>query len=155
MSSADGPVLQRRMLQRRQRRRAQGFSFIEILIVIVIIGLLAGAVSLSTRHYLDKAKQTRARSDLATYRSALESYYAEFGGYPTNEQGLAVLAPRFIDRLRNDPWSRAYQYNAPGRNGPYEVTCLGADGREGGDGVAADIASDDLDAAPTSTAEKR
>ena len=125
----------------------RGFSFIEILIVIVIIGLLAGAVTLSTRHYLDKAKQTRARSDIATYRSALESYYAEFGAYPANEQGLAVLAPKFIDRLRNDPWSRPYQYNSPGRSGAYEVICLGADGREGGEGVAADVASDDLEPA--------
>jgi general secretion pathway protein G len=115
------------------------------MIVVVIIGLLAGAVTLSTRHYLDKAKQTRARSDLSTYRSALESYYAEFGTYPTSDQSLAVLAPKFIDRLRSDPWGRPYQYNNPGKREPYEILCFGADGREGGEGVDADISSEEVD----------
>lgn len=128
-----------------RRRFPHAFSFIELMIVIVIIGLLAGTVMLSTRHYVDRARQTRVRADIATYRSALESYYAEFGAYPTNEQGLGVLVPKFVDKARPDPWGRAYQYNAPGKAAPYEVVCLGADGREGGEGPDADLNSDDPD----------
>jgi len=115
------------------------------MIVVVIIGLLAGAVTVSTRHYLDKAKLTRVRSDIAAYKGALESFYAEEGRYPNNDEGLAALAPKFVDKVRADPWGRSYQYNAPGRSGPYEVICFGADGHDGGDGVNADISSDEAD----------
>jgi general secretion pathway protein G len=125
--------------------RARAFSLIEVMIVIVIIGLLAGAVTLSTRHFMDKAKQTRARADIATYKSGLESFYAEFGRYPSSEEGLAALAPKFIDKVRMDPWSRPYQYNFPGRKSPYEIICFGSDGRDSGDGVASDITSEDVD----------
>jgi general secretion pathway protein G len=123
----------------------QGFSFIEIMIVVVIIGILAGAVTLSARHYLDKAKVNRARSDIATYSSALSAFYAENGNYPTSDQGLTALEPKFIDKLRLDPWGHAYAYNQPGRTGPYEIICYGADGKEGGDGADADISSEDVD----------
>src|SRR4051794_30367093 len=83
------------------RRLCHGaFTLIEIMIVVVIIGVLVGAVSLSTRHFLDKAKQTRARADLATYKSAFESFYAEGGRYPTNDEGLTVLAPKYIEKVR-------------------------------------------------------
>lgn len=122
-------------------RRA--FSFVEVMIVIVIIGLLAGAVTLSTRHYLDRAKATRAKADLATFRSALESYYGEFGKYPSNDEGLNALVPKYIDKLRKDPWGNAYQYNIPGRSGAYEVISLGGDGRGGGEGVDADIVDEE------------
>jgi len=125
--------------------RRQGFSFIELMIVIVIIGILAGAVTVSAQHYLNKAKVNRARSDIATYCNALAGFYAENGHYPTNEEGLSALAPKFIDKLRNDPWGHAYGYNQPGRSGPYEVICYGADGREGGIDADADIASFDAD----------
>ena len=127
--------------------RRRGFSFIEVMIVVVIIGLLAGAVTLSTRHFMDKAKQTRARTDIATYKSALESFYAEFGRYPSNEEGLLILTPKFIDKLRMDPWAHPYQYVFPGRQSAYEVICFGADGRDGGDGVNMDISSEDVDIA--------
>jgi len=126
-------------------RRYRGFSFIEVMIVVVIIGLLAGAVTLSTRHFMDKAKQTRARSDLATYKSATESFYAEIGRYPSTEEGLTILVPKFIDKQRLDPWSHPYEYNFPGRQAAYEIVCFGADGRDGGDGVNQDITSDEVD----------
>ena len=126
-------------------RRA--FTFIEVMIVVVIIGLLAAAVTLSTRHFVDKAKENRARSDLSTFKSALSAFYADTGRYPTNDEGLAALAPKYIDKLHNDPWGREYQYNQPGRSGPYEVLCLGAGGKEG----EGNISSDDLDIAVSST----
>ena len=132
----------------RLTRRRTGFSFIEVMIVVVIIGLLAGAVTLSARHFMDKAKQNRARADLSTFKSALAAFYADTGHYPTNDEGLSVLAPKYIEKVHNDPWSRPYQYNAPGRNGPFEVLSLGAHGSEG-DG---NISSDDLDSPQESKA---
>lgn len=127
-----------------QPRPDAGFTFIEIMIVVVIIGLLAGAVALKVSDYVDKAKINRARSDIATIVNAVESYYADTGQYPTNEQGLAILP------LKNtkDPWGRPYQYNQPGRGAPYEVITYGANGREGGDGVDKDISSTDLEERP-------
>lgn len=126
-------------------RRRSGFTFIEIMIVVVIIGILAGAVTLSTRHYLDRAKTTRARSDIATYVNALETYYGIVGKYPSNDEGLAVLAPKFIDKIRNDPWGNPYVYNQPGTDSPYDLICYGADGREGGDGADTDITNHDAE----------
>lgn len=134
--------------RRSSRRRRRGFSLIEIMIVIVIIGMLVGAVSLSSKHFLDKSKQTRARSDLATYKSAVATFYAEEGRYPSNDEGLALLAPKYIEKVRPDPWGHPYQYNFPGRSAAYEVVCFGADGHVGGDGVDADISTDDLDVQP-------
>ena len=134
---------------REHSRRLNGFTFIEIMIVVVIIGLLAGAVTLSTRHYLDKAKQSRARSDIMTLHAAMESYYGESGAYPTSEQGLTALVPHFIDKARSDPWGRAYIYRLPGRDSPYEILSYGADGREGGEGSDADLNSADVDKSET------
>ncbi len=121
--------------------RRRGFSFIEILIVVVIIGILAGAVTLSAQGYLDRAKRNRALTDVATYQSALAAFYGDTGKYPSTDEGLAALSPKYVDKVRNDPWGRPYNYNNPGRSGPYEVFSYGADGREGGEGADADIAS--------------
>lgn len=123
-----------------QRSSSRGFSFIEVMIVVVIIGLLAGAVALKVGDYVDKAKINRAKSDIATIVSAIESFYADNGRYPTNDKGLSTLPLKGI----TDPWGRAYLYNQPGRNGPFEVISYGADGKEGGDGPNADLSSDDL-----------
>ncbi len=121
------------------RRRA--FSLVEIMVVVVIIGLLATAVALRVRHYVDSAKTNRARADIATIVSALESYYAEHSAYPSNDEGLAVLP---LTTLK-DPWGRPYQYNQPASEHAYEVVSYGADGREGGDGIDADLHSWDLE----------
>ena len=139
------------MCSERKRRVRSGFSLVEIMIVIVIIGLLAGAVTLRVTAYLNKAKQNTARKEIATICQALDTYYATYGRYPTNEEGLAALC-QASEKLPEsllagepvDPWGKAYQYNAPGSKGPYEVLCYGSDGREGGDGAAADISSDKL-----------
>ncbi|MBI1368404.1 MAG: prepilin-type N-terminal cleavage/methylation domain-containing protein [Planctomycetes bacterium] len=118
--------------------RQAGFSFIEVMVVVVIIGLLAGAVAIKVSDYIDKAKLNRAKSDIATICNAVESYYADKGAYPSNDQGLGVLPLKNL----KDPWGRDYQYNTPGRDEPYEVICYGADGREGGEGANADISSE-------------
>ena len=135
-------------VNRRISRR--GFSFIEVMIVVVIIGILAGAVTLSTRHFMDKAKQNRARADLSTYKSALAAFYADNGRYPSNDEGLASLAPKYVEKVHGDPWGHPYQYNQPGRNSAFEIICLGSDGKEG----QGNISSDDLDVVPTSESAK-
>ena len=120
----------------------RGFSFIEIMVVIVIIGLLAGAVALKVSTYVDKAKANRAKADVATIVQAVESFYLDNGRYPTNQEGLAALPLN----NSNDPWDRVYGYNQPGRNGrPFEVFSYGRDGREGGSGPDADVTVESLE----------
>ncbi len=127
-------------------RRA--FSLIEVMIVVVIIGLLAGVVTYATTSYLDKAKRQRARSDIATYSGAVDAFYLDKGRFPTNQEGLKVLVPEFIKLLQNDPWGRPYQFVQPGKSGKYDVISYGADGREGGNGADVDITNADIETVP-------
>jgi general secretion pathway protein G len=120
-------------------RRA--FSLVEIMIVVVIIGLLAGVVTFATTNYLNKAKQKKAAADIATISGALEVYYGDNSRFPNNQEGLKVLVPQHIKSLPNDPWGRPYQYVQPGKSGPFDVISYGADGREGGSGADADISN--------------
>lgn len=139
------------LVRKPRRHRRAAFSLVELMIVLVIIGLLAGVVTVNVRNYLIQAKQNTARQEIATIVQALDSFYGTYGRYPSNEEGLAILT-RPTDKLPEpllkgqpvDPWGRGYQYNAPGRSGPYEVICYGDDGRDGGDGIDRDITSDNL-----------
>ena len=129
----------------RDRRRA--FSLIEIMIVVVIIGLMAGIVTYATTTYLDKGKRQRARSDITTYAGGVEAFYLDKGRYPDNQEGLKAIVPTYVKTLQNDPWGRPYLYLSPGRTSKFEVLSYGADGREGGAGADADMSSanpDDL-----------
>src|SRR3954469_6150847 len=127
------------------------FSLIEIMIVVVIIGLLAGLVTYATTGYLDRAKRQRAKADIATFGGAVDSFYLEHGRFPENSEGLRVLAPQFVKVVQNDPWGRPYQYVQPGKKGPYDIISYGADGREGGSGADADVSNSDLEqSAPAS-----
>jgi general secretion pathway protein G len=122
-------------------RPRRGFTLIEVMIVVVIIGMMAALVTYATTGYVTRAKKQRARSDLATYSGAVDAYYLAKGGYPTNDDGLRVLVPEFIKVLQNDPWGHPYQYLCPGKDHPYDVVCYGADGREGGSGADADMSN--------------
>ncbi|MEO1237598.1 MAG: type II secretion system protein GspG [Planctomycetota bacterium] len=125
----------------RLSRGRGGFTFIEIMVVVVIIGLLAGAVALRVTGNVAQARQNRAKSDIATIVTAIETYRLNTARLPTNAQGLSVLP---IDR-GVDPWGRAYQYNVPGPAGEeFEVVSYGADGRPGGEDEDADVVSWDL-----------
>ena len=122
----------------RTTRHQRGFSLIEIMVVVVIIGMLAGAVAVGVGQYMDTAKTNRAKSDIATIVDAVEAYKLTKGRYPSSEEGLTVLP------LKNDldPWGKAYGYNTDGAEGePFEVYTLGADGRDGGEGIDSDIYS--------------
>lgn len=143
---------------RPHRRRA--FTLVELMVVIVIIGLLAGVVTISVRSYLIRGKQSVARLEIAKICQALDTFYAEFDRYPPNEQGLESLVENtdafpdgLLNKLPTDPWGFAYEYHSPGRTMPYEVICYGADNREGGTAADADISSEDLgaDTAASST----
>jgi general secretion pathway protein G len=119
---------------------------------MVIIGLLASLVAIRTRSYLIASKQNAARAEIATIVKALETFYADQSRYPTNDEGLEILDDAtsafpdgFLTKIPEDPWDRPYEYVSPGSNGPYEIICLGADGREGGEGGDRDITSDDLE----------
>jgi general secretion pathway protein G len=131
--------------------RSRAFSLIEFTLVLALIGLLAGIVTFSARAVMTRGKQNAARGEIATICTALETFYTAYGRYPSNDEGLSILTKKtekfaepLLAQVPVDPWSRAYVYIQPGRGHAYEVICLGADGREGGEGADADIVSWDL-----------
>jgi general secretion pathway protein G len=128
-------------------KQQQGFTLIEIMVVILILGLLATLVVQSLRGATDKAKRTKAMADIAELKTALDRYYIDNGSYPSTEQGLqALVSPPgqggadpdgYIRRVPNDPWNNPYVYSSDGNT--YALKSLGADGAEGGSGKNADI----------------
>jgi len=135
----------------RTRPLRAGFSLPELMVVIVIIGLLAGVATVSVRSYLVRGKQNIAKMEIAKICEALDAFYSHFDRYPTAEEGIAVLAAKtsdfpdgLLNKVPNDPWGNPYEYVVPGSNGPYEVICYGGDHRQGGSGGDADISSVDL-----------
>ena len=138
--------------RKRKRGARSAFSLMELMVVIVILGLLAGLVVAKTRSYIVLSKQNSARVEIAKIREAVESYYAVYGRYPTNEEGIRVLvepSPRFPEGLLNkipkDPWGNPYVYNNPGKEAAYDLICYGADGREGGEGADMDLRDGETD----------
>lgn len=140
-----------KLTRRRQPRYSplrKAFSLVELMVVIVIIGLLAGTVTLSVRSYLVRGKQNVARTEIAKICQAIDTFYAEYDRFPTSDEGLEILASEtskfpegILTGLPLDPWGNAYEYLNPGRETAYEVLCYGADGREGGEKADADISS--------------
>jgi len=144
-------------LHRRPRRRARGgeagFTLVEILVVITIIGLIMALVGPRVLNYLAESKVKAARIQVESFASSLDLFYLDAGRYPSTSEGLAALAqrPGGIDSwngpylrtglVPNDPWGRPYIYRSPGEHGPYDIVSLGSDGQQGGTGTAADIES--------------
>ena len=144
------------MNTRAMKVRAQqaGFTLVEIMVVVIIIGLLAGIVVPNVMDNLDKANVQKARADFSSLQTALKLYRIDNFNYPTTEQGLEALVskssiapvPRnfkssgYIDNLNKDPWGNEYQYVSPADDGKeYDIYSLGADGVSGGEGQNADV----------------
>ncbi len=135
------------------KRKQSGFTLLEVMVVVVILGILASFVVPNLLGNKEKADQQKAISDISALEQALDMYKLDNSVYPTTDQGLEALVakpsgspePRnyrnggYIKRLPNDPWGSDYQYLSPGDNGTIDIFTLGADGEEGGEEVAADI----------------
>ncbi|HEX8624595.1 MAG TPA: type II secretion system major pseudopilin GspG [Allosphingosinicella sp.] len=118
-----------------------GFTLVELMVVIVIIGLLATVVVINVMPATDKAAITKAKADVGVLEQGVEMYRLNKLRYPSGSEGLqAVVAERYVKRLPKDPWGNPYVYAAPGRDGrQFDIYSFGADGREGGEGEDADI----------------
>ena len=133
----------RRRLFRRLPKEESGFTLVELMVVIVIIGLLATVVIINVMPASNRAAVTKARADIATLEQALDMYRLDNLRYPTQAEGLqALVAGNYIRRLPADPWRNPYSYSAPGADGAdFRIVSLGADGREGGSGEDEDISN--------------
>lgn len=135
------------------RRKQAGFTLLEVMVVVVILGILASFVVPNLLGNKEKADQQKAISDISALEQALDMYKLDNSVYPTTDQGLEALVakpsgspePRnyrnggYIKRLPNDPWGREYQYLSPGDNGTIDIFTFGADGEEGGEEAGTDI----------------
>lgn len=134
-------------------RRQRGFTLLEIMVVLVILGLLVALVAPNVLQNQDRAMVEKAKADVALLEQALDMYKLDNFQYPTTDQGLEALVTKpengpqpkrynsngYIKRLPQDPWGNPYQYLQPGTKKAFDVYSLGADGEMGGEGLAADI----------------
>jgi general secretion pathway protein G len=139
--------------RQRARGRASGFTLIEIMVVVVIIGLLAAVIVPTVVSKVDEAKVNKAKADIQSLETALTMYRLDNSKYPTSDQGLTALVTQptdpsikhwrpggYLSRVSKDPWGNDYQYVIPGSHGrEYDLFSLGADGAPGGEGIDADI----------------
>ncbi len=132
--------------------RQRGFTLIEIMVVVIIIGLLAAIVAPNVIGRVDDAQITRAKADIGQIESALKFYRLDNFAYPSTEQGLEALVTKpndpnvknwktggYLDRVPKDPWGNPYLYLNPGNNSEIDIYTLGADGKPGGEEANADI----------------
>lgn len=129
----------------RTPRRINGFTLIEVLVVIVILGILAALVVPNIMDKPGKARITKAKSDIQAIESALNLYRLDHHTYPTTDEGLEALVSDYLPRAPKDPWGKPYLYLNPGTHGEIDIYTLARDGQQGGDGEDADIGNWNLD----------
>jgi general secretion pathway protein G len=120
-------------------RKPQGFTLLELLVVIVIIGLLAGYVAPRYFSQVGRSEIQVAKAQIESFEKALDQYRLDTRRYPTSEEGLQALGPYLRKAVPNDPWGRPYVYRTPGSKGEYEILSYGRDGKAGGSGDDGDI----------------
>ncbi|AZZ43591.1 type II secretion system protein GspG [Pseudomonadaceae bacterium SI-3] len=140
------------------RRKQGGFTLIEIMVVVVILGILAALVVPQVMNRPDQAKVTVAKGDIKAVSAALDMYKLDNYAYPSTQQGLDALVEKpggnpqpknwnrdgYLKRVPKDPWGNEYQYLSPGTEGAYDLYSYGADGKQGGSELNADIGNWDL-----------
>ncbi|QEQ95409.1 type II secretion system major pseudopilin GspG [Neptunomonas concharum] len=138
---------------RSNKAQQRGFTLLEIMVVVVILGLLVAIVAPNVLDNQDKAMVEKAKADIAALEQALDMYKLDNHNHPTTDQGLEALVSKpqinpepknyrpdgYIKRLPKDPWGNPYQYLQPGEHGSFDIYSLGSDGDNGGEGQAADI----------------
>jgi len=146
------PIAERRR-PRTRRRGERGFTLVEILVVITIIGLIMGLVGPRVLNYLTESKAKAAKIQIESFASALDLFFLDSGRYPSGSEGLTALVQRpgsisgwngpYLKGglVPTDPWGNPYIYRSPGQRGAYDIVSFGADGQEGGTGTAGDITS--------------
>lgn len=136
-------------------RDRSGFTLLEVLVVVVILGILAAVIVPKIMGRPEEARRVRATVDIKAIETALNLYKIDNGDYPTTEQGLMALVEKpdtgdiarnwkdggYLDRLPRDPWREEYVYLSPGENGEFDLSSYGSDGEKGGEGKYADINS--------------
>lgn len=142
----------------KSRNRQRGFTLIEIMVVVIILGILAAIVAPNVIGRIDDAQITRVKQDIRNIESAVQFYRLDNFAYPTSEHGLQALVTKpadpnirnwkpggYLQRLPKDPWGNEYQYRNPGQNGEFDIWTYGADSRPGGEGINADIGNWNLE----------
>lgn len=144
------------MKRKKKKPNDYGFTFIEIMVAMMILVILIGAAGFTYVRYVGRAKTVAAKNQIETLSIALNSYFLDCGRYPSTEQGLEALwekpvleplpkgwdGPYLDKKLPEDPWGNEYEYRAPGPQGlPFGLRSFGADGMEGGEGGDKDIVS--------------
>jgi len=150
---------ERRQARQGKRHGERGFTLVEMLVVITVMGLIMGLIGPRVLNYRGESKVKAAKIQLQSFSSALDLFNLDAGRYPSSAEGLAALVRRAPGvgawngpylrggDVPNDPWNHPYVYRAPGQRGAYDIVSFGSDGREGGSGTAADLSLDTMTSA--------
>jgi general secretion pathway protein G len=131
---------------KRLARVQSGFTLIEILVVLIIIGFLTAAVAVNYMGRIDEGARTKVKADLRSIEQGLNLYRLDNYRYPTTEEGLVILVPEYISKLTRDPWNRDYLYANPGTHGlEFDIYTLGRDGAQGGEDIDMDLGNWNID----------